>query len=332
MMKQARWAALVAAAFGAALLPGCGGGGSSGTQTTTGPGGGGATNVLFATDFEGDIAAFPTLTPTGASFTGQVVASTSTQGSSLAYDAARDELYSQVSTFVGGSFHAGVEVFAHASTMQAGASPARSVTLAGMNSAEQILLETGSDTLWVNGSDANSTSMVAVFDHASTLSGTVSPSRKVGVSAFDIAVDAGRSLLYAADEFGTVSVFADAATLDGQPMPTRTFGVPEGAGHLTVDGTRDIAYVSSFSTAKIYIVHGASSASGLVPLIEIAFPVPSSSGIATLKVDPLHDRLYVSVGQSVYLFENASTLTAGSSVPVASVSLPGIAVDSYAFP
>lgn len=334
------------AALCAILVAGCGGGGDgssgsgSGSNTGTGTGGTSPGNVLFVGDFTGNIAAYPTLAPTASTFTDHLVAASPVvNGTSLAYDGTRDELYSQVSLSTTG-FQAGIDVFAHASHAAGGIAPSRRITLRGVEIPSGIALDTPSDSLWA-AIGQGSQPLIAVYDHASTLSGSVSPSRAYHIFARNFSVDTSRTMVYAIGHYGEVNVYGGATMLGDHAVPLHTFyamgnnNSTQAIFTLSVDGSRDIAYLADQSAPCVYIVHGASTADGYLSLIQLALPKESfetESATTSVKIDPAHDRLYVAVGSDVYIFENASTLTANSAIPSAAVSDPGAGLQSFAFP
>jgi hypothetical protein len=333
-MKSMNRAALAAvAACALAVLAACGGGGGnsgSGGGNNTGSGGtsgGSSPYVLFASDFSGNVAAFTTLSPAaGTTVSGNLVETVQYTGNTLAYDAVHDELYMLYeNTFATPS--AKLEVFAHASSLKSGAAPARTVVLPDLFGAERMVLDTTHDRLWISGSNNDHLGIVAVYDHASTLTGSASVSRTLAVSTQNMALDAARDVLYLNPAVNEIHVFAGASTLDGAVRPDRVIRGMDSTDSLVLDASRDTLYAVASGSASIYVMHGASTATSVTPS---TIALPAGAYLVALAVDSAHDRLYAGGQEAAYIIDNVSTLGAGAA-PAVKVQAPGSVVAAFAF-
>ena len=338
MNNLSRGARVLIGAVTLAALAACGGGGGGNDGGSSGGNGGGSAGsyVLFATDLNsGTIAAFTTLDPSaGQTLTAHIV-KTHEGGTGIAYDAVHDDLYAmRVNVNLPAVT---IDVFAHASHMVNDAPPARTIQVAGLaDVTNQIFLDTTRDELWVSGEssgNSNTPGRITVIAHASSQSGSVTPTRDItGLPYFaTFALDRVHSTLYLAGGGGGprgVYVFANAATLASGALPTRTIDSVDGRAPylMAVDEQRDILYVPDVSTG-LGIVRNASTASP--SLATVAFP--STTPCLTAVVDSAHDRLYVGAYTNAYVFDNASTLTSASVVPGVTVHADGASIFSFAF-
>ena len=342
-MQSNKFRALAAAVVAALGLAGCGGDGGGGAKPP--PDNGGSTNVLFIGTNDGLVAAFHASTVAGvsyaATFADHAIVNNGVPDSVMltAYDAARDELYVRSSgVVVAGSMPERVDVYAQASHMTAGATPApaRSLTFPGVAGFFSMHYDRVNDTLWVTGElQQDREPILWAFDHASTLSGNVTHSRSVTpvdrlTPPLDVAIDNGRSLLYVLDDgTGEIDVFADPAHVDADAVPVRTF-ISAGIGSaLALDATRDILYVGGYRI-DFYMVRGASTASGrpTTAVIQLAGAIEGPS----VAVDAAHDRLYVGDGWSLFQVDDASTLTDGTALDTTKRLVTDQASMSFAFP
>lgn len=336
-MKLVNRAALAAvAACAMAVLTACGGGGGdSGSGTGTGgnsPGSGGTGGtsspyVLFASDYSGNVAAFTTLSPgAGTTVSGNLLESVPDTGKTLAYDAVHDELYMLYeNTFASPS--AKLEVFAHASTLKAGAAPARTVVLSDLFAAERMVLDTTHDRLWIGGSNNARVGIVAVYDHASTLNGSSSVSRTLAVSTQNIALDVGRDILYLNPAANEIDVFDNASTLSGSVQPSRIIRGMGSDDSLVVDASRDRLYAIATGSGIIYTLNGASTATSATPSTLL---MPVGTYLVALAVDAAHDRLYAGAQDAAFIIDNVSTLSTGVA-PAVKVDATGSVVYAFAF-
>lgn len=328
--------ALVACMLAAALT-GCGGGGGS-SDGGSGGGSSGSTGgyVLFATDINsGTIAAFTTADPTAGQSLAAHIVKTNEGGTSIAYDAVHDDLYAlRVAIDLPAVT---IDVFAHASKMASGAAPARTIQVTGLaDLTNSIALDTTRDELWVSGEGgqtSNNTGRLTVLAHASTLNGSVAPTRDIqGLPSFmTFAHDRVHDTLYLAGGGGVIHgvyVFANASALVSSTAPTRMINGVDGTGTylMTVDEQRDILYVPDVS-AGLGIVRNASTATQSVTTLQF----PSATPCLTAVVDGPHDRLYVGAYTNAFVFDNASGLTSASTVPAVTVHADGASIFSFAF-
>ncbi len=344
--KSATRAALALSLIGAAALSACGGGGSdsgppvNGVQPIV-------VNQLFLEDgHTGQIAAFPDAKPTsGTTFSNHVVAAVSGATGAMAYDAVHDQLYVAVAPT--SSSPAAIEVFTNASTMTAG-KPARTITPDGgipaFSLITKLAIDTSTDTLWVYGRNqagllALTNGSLMAIAHASTTSGSVPAGGAVGVrsggSETFFAYDGTRDVAYltgrvdnAGNDIPGIAVFDAASTTystSGLQTPTSTIAI-DGATDIAVDAAHDALYVAD-PTQGLWIVRQASTGSPVVvgPL--------AMAGVTSVSLDSASDRLVVGAGGSAYVFDQASSLTAGSPFPAATVvdAGSGSAISSAAF-
>lgn len=347
-----RAASAAVAACALAALAACGGGGGGSSDNGTGSGSSGGTGgssggtggvsggsggssspyVLFATDLAGDLAAFTTLSPAaGTTVTGHLVETLPDTGNALAYDAGHDELYVPSNTVVPGiSQTSTLEVFAHASSMTAGAAPSRRVVLPDVFGVDAIVLDTLHDRLWVSGADTNSQGTIAVYDHASSMTGSATASRMLHVGGTSFALDAGRDILYVPAE-GGLAVFANASTLNGGVSVDHGIGGRAWNGDLALDASRDTLYSIDTDTATLYVTRGVSTLATATStsIIPTTITLPAGAQLYSVAVDAAHDRLYVGGQNAAYVIDNVSTLPAGAA-PASMLTTSGL-VTAFAF-
>lgn len=307
-------------------LAACGGdGGSSGGGSTGG-------YVLFATDLNtGTIAAFTTADPSPGQALAAHIVKTNEGGTGIAYDAVHDDLYAmRVAVNLP---NVTIDVFAHASRMTNDPAPTRTIQVTGLSDLNNsIALDTTRDELWIGGvwsSTSNTPGRVIVLAHASTLAGSVTPTRDIqGLPAFlTFAHDRVHDTLYLAGGGGPgIYVFANASTLVSETPPTRVIGVGARTYMMGVDEQRDILYVPDVFDG-LSVVRSASTATQTIATV----PFPSTTPSLTAVADGAHDRLYVGAYTNAYVFDNASALTAASSVPAVTVHADGASIFSFAF-
>lgn len=333
-MQSRKWPLAIACA--SVALASCGGGGGGGGSSSGGSGGSGSgtgsgtggnagssTNVLFATDYtHGTVAGFDTLTPSGETWGDHVLVTVPGGGQSIAWDTARDELYVLVDWLGSPAVHR-VDVYAHASTMQSGATPARSITLSNLNETDAIVLDTPHDRLWIAGmrtNIANDGGELDVFEHASTLNGTPAADRRIVniESIRNMALDTTRSILYT---IGGVRSWEAYAYVDTDSMASGAvpaFYIPgPGSFGIALDATRDILYMPD-TTKGLTIVHGASTAASATT-ITVPF---AGTPVVTATVDSARDRLYLGAYTQAFVIDNASTLASTASLPARAASAP----------
>jgi hypothetical protein len=284
----------------ALVLAGCGGDGGGDTPAPT-------AGTLFLSDpSTGSIAAYPTLVPAaGASFDAGVVASApalsydaahrSWSMQPLAYDAARDELY------VGGvggvldpypSF-AAVRVYAHAST---GATPTRIFWSDKLQAIRQLFLDPATDSLTVTG---------------------------------DSSLRVGSEDLLEVDRFAnasTVSGIVDPAAL---PVPWPAVRANGLSSVLAFDSGRDVFYASHLyadfvgTIAPGIGVFAQASSAPAAPTRMLAAPASPYA----LALDTMHDTLFATDRQGLWIVRNASTTAPTTIGPIAMTGAYGVAVD-----
>jgi hypothetical protein len=269
----------------------------------------------------GVVGAFPVLDPQpGSSVTGKAI-SVPLLGQDLAYVAATDELYAASGL--------NIVVLPRASTASGSVAPSRTITISpsvGLVSSISLFLDKANDILFVGG-ERTYDGVILAINHASTANGTVTPDRTMilgsGVSSFT--VDTSRSLLYVVNSLAGVHVYQNAYAATGAITPSYTMNSVTGSG-LALDASRDRLYVADTSRG-IHIVSQASSSTSYSDLGAIAV---ANARIITL--DQPNDRLYVGAYNNAYVLDNVSALSAGATVPGASITAAGSSIAGFAFP
>ncbi len=155
---------------------------------------------------------------------------------------------------------------------------------------------------------------IIVFERASTLRGSVKPSRTIypaipGAARFgDLILDKERDILYVGSLGNGIAVLNNASKLDGSVVPNRL--VPGGSGTFAIDFKRSILYVKNGNTLiSVY--------SGLETLDLTNSDTPDRRrkviavgrfrNVEGLAVDSARDRLYLGGdNQAIAVVENAS--------------------------
>lgn len=207
-----------------------------------------------------------------------------------------------------------------------------------------MVLDAERDVLWLGGPVSSQGALVkisnisAAYGQIRTLE-SISPNESQPVASYQIwyirssmlmrfAVDPVRSLVYTSDGLGGVF---DLATLTparkgstGEPVyessvaynnaPTRLLfnGTNAFATDVALDATRNRLYFLGGDGREVIMVDGASTAGS--PATFARLPLPTAN--ISIAVDAKNDRLYVGgVDNNAYIFGNASTITAGTTVP-----------------
>ena len=164
---------------------------------------------------------------------------------------------------------------------------------------------------------------VFVVDQASTVSGSVTPSRTIEVAGLSLnSVDAlfydkANDILYAS---GTrtyddvIAVFNNASNRNGSVTPDRVLTFGQHFRYFTIDTTRQIGYVAG--DFGILTVTNMATVNGTVTAARSFSGAPGSGEIyfipSAIAIDPARDRLYVAVNGydgGLHAFDNASTLS-----------------------
>jgi hypothetical protein len=187
------------------------------------------------------------------------------------------------------------------------------------------------DLLYVTaGSSEFAANSIIVFENASTLRGSVKPSRTIypaiGAGTFgDLILDKDRDTIYVNSIDGSIAVLNNASKLNGAVVPNRV--MPVNSGSFAIDFKRSILYVKTgfissmiFAYPDLDTIDVASIDASNRKRKRIA--LSQVSKVDGLAVDSARDRLYLGVdNRAVVVVENASK--AGSIL--ASVSgIPGI--------
>lgn len=302
----------------ALVLAACGGGSSTSTDSTT-PSGAGAT--LFVADrANAAVAVFSTLSPTpGTTLSGRVLSGLTNFEGGIAYDSGRDALYAVTGT--------SISVYAQASTLSGHAVPARTIVPTGTSITVGIAVvyDKTHDRLYFGGAEP-SNGIVLVFEAASTLNGSVAPSRIVRVGSLNaFTVDTQRSILYVGGATIGVDIYDNFDTLSGLVLPSRRINGVSALG-IAVDASRDLLYTSDvFSGVGVFSNASSPTLVSNLALIQI-------SSAYSLAVDPSHDRLYVGAYDKGYVIDNVSTFHGNATAAAAVVSSPTSVISGFAFP
>jgi hypothetical protein len=251
---------------------------------------------------------------------------------SLALDTQSDRLY------VGNQ--AIVRVFNGASFADGGPSPARSFSFAtgpAFNAAS-LFIDPAGNRLYL-GDDL--TSVVGVYDNASTLNNPVDATRTI--TGFDtvlgVQVDTVKDILYVTNKSPTsvytIRVYNGASALTGPATPTHvitphinTSDMP--VGDLFVDAANDRLYVAGGTNTLVMVFEAASTKDGTTtPDKTLTFPIGAITALKTVIV--ANDRLFALGAGGVYLLNGVSSVSAGAvtgkaAIAPAGVSFTGIAV------
>jgi hypothetical protein len=258
---------------------------------------------LFVPDLgHAALTALATLEPVpGAALAGVTIEASKSSGNNVQIDAARDELY-----VIGGRF---VTVYAHASALTSAATPVRSFPLpATLRTPRTLYLDVANDVLYAGGDTADGGGEIVAWAYAHTVRGMpATPSRALfiegGVSFFTI--DTLRERLYVVNSKAGVQVFANADSVSGLLRPSTTIPVL-GMG-LAVDAARDRLYVADMFAGLILV----DAASGASPVVTRTLSIDDARFVS---LDVAHDRAYVSALGSLYVIDNASELTAATTL------------------
>jgi DNA-binding beta-propeller fold protein YncE len=202
-----------------------------------------------------------------------------------------------------------------------GSTPPNRVVSGGLttlSSPRGIAVDMARDQIYVANHAGNS---ILVFHSARTVTGGDEPSRMISnigtpISPTGLFLDTVNDRLYVTSG-NSVLVYDDASGLDGSTvLPDRT--LTGGSTTLSattgiyVDTTRNLLYVANAGiTNQVLVFNNADIAHGnnnITPLRAI----PISSASAGIFVDVMADRLYASSGNSVLVFDGASTANIGS--------------------
>lgn len=323
VFKRAARFAVASMAVGVLVACGGGGGGDGGP----GPGGGGGTQpyVLFASDNIGDLAAFTTLSPAaGTAITAHLVEKIQYTGNTMVYDAGHDELYLLYENVSSPAVQ--LQVFAHASTLKADAAPSRTLVLPDLFYGEHMVLDTQHDRLWITGSDVQHISAIGVYDHISTASGTVAVSRLINAGSHDIAVDAGRDILYLNSFGNEVEVYLNASTLHGSIQVDHVIRGMSSSDGIVLDATHDRLYTRDTGGSNVYVLQNASTT---MTGTQSTIALPTGTYLMSLAVDGAHDRLYAGAQDAAFVIDNVGTLSGAA--PAVKVPATGVVVTAFAF-
>ena len=188
------------------------------------------------------------------------------------------------------------------------------------------------DLLYATASGSEFADFIIVFEHASTLRGSVKPSRTIypailGAASFrDLVLDKDRDTIYVNSIDGNIAVLNNASKLNGSVVPNRV--IPVNSGSFAIDFKRSILYVKNSHTFNSVIFAYPDLDTIDVASIDAAnrkrkmIALSQFSNVEGLAVDSARDRLYLGAdSQAVAVVENASN----AGFLLASVSgIPGI--------
>jgi len=304
------------------LLAACGGGGSSSgnagstgsaseTPPTTTPTSTG--NVLFAPNLgNGIVGAFPTLTLTQGTAQGVQLTLSGMTGINVQYDKAHDWLYAVIANGQQNE----VAVYAQASTASGRLTPARTFQLpAKIVLVTKIVLDPVADKLYVAGEVQSDGSLLLVYANASTATGTPTPVQQfAAVSGLsDFTVDAGRGLVYYSSNAPSMLHRLTLASGTDQSIACN-YCTPDGTA---VDSARDRLYVVDLFKS-VHVITGASTAQ---PTDIASMYVIDAT---YLTYDSHNDRLYVSAGSQVGIYDDVQSVTATLGAALTMVTANGL--------
>ena len=194
-----------------------------------------------------------------------------------------------------------------------------------LSAPQRLFADTANDRLYVANQGGAS---ILIFDHASTLTGNVSPTRSISGSAtlltspLDVALDTVNNLLYVAN--GTsILVFSPASTINGNVPPVHNINLGVSAGGLFLDAANNQLYFSDPGDNAVDRLDSASS-QDVVGIVGGAISGPDTqlSQPRGLELDA-SGRLIVSnsaTPASITLYPNAGTTATGDVLPVIAIS------------
>jgi len=319
--------------LGLLALSACGGGGggsAGGNNAGVGPGPVVSGNMVFVGDTGNyKLAAIDTLTPKPGALSAKIFTSDTTQWLDGAFDGARDELYVAALNKI--------DVYANASKLDGTIKPARTINpdVSGLIFVQRVFLDKANDRLYI-GMKARLNGAVAVFEQASKINGTVTPSRIISGPIFgnSITLDFKRNVLYAlplcCSSPTEIGVMEHIDTARGETPITRKFAVPTYVNNLALDSSRDRLYL--VGDGKVHILNSASTAVGSPAVTSLA--LPTARGIPVLTIDTANDRLYTGSGATAFVLDNASQLNNSSNLvqAVAVMGTPTTNISFFAVP
>jgi 6-phosphogluconolactonase (cycloisomerase 2 family) len=209
--------------------------------------------------------------------------------------------------------------FDQAFTASGNIPPAVTITGAStqLNAPAYIFLDTAADRLYVaNNGDFS----ILVFDNISTKTGNAAPERVITgtatslISPTDVSLDAGRNLLYVADDT-QIEVFGSASTADGAATPLKTYTPGFAVSAVFIDGANDRLYAADQVGNAIDIYDNASTLpSGNITASRTLSGANTHLGApAGIQIDG-GGRLVVSNGsaKSITIYNNAAAVSSNT--------------------
>jgi hypothetical protein len=219
-------------------------------------------------------------------------------------------------------------VFNNAGTVTGNVAPARQLSGLGTGLGRHIQLDTTTDRLYVS---TGAGGQVLRLDNASTAAALTPASRILSPTPFfagtdsitDIALDATHDVLYVGlnrNGAGKVGIILNVSTRTTGNVPLDSeIAVTASTPSITVDGPKNILYVSGLQSAQILVFDNASALSG-TPTPRQIQQLPAVTTQYRLFVETTNDRLYASGMNRVVIINGASTATTAVGAAVAQLS------------
>jgi hypothetical protein len=238
---------------------------------------------------------------------------------SLALDSGRDQLYVSTNT--------SILVFNNAGTATGNVAPSRLLGNLGTGPNRYLALNTASDILYVSIPSGT----ILRLDGASTAGSITGASRTLTLTPFniagdtitDMALDATRDVLYVAlsrGGAGRVGIVPNISQQTTTATITAEIAVSATTPSITIDGPRNVLYVSGLQLAQVLVFDSASTLLGPAPLPNRTIAMPAVATQYRLFVETTNDRLYAAAGNRVVILNGASTATTSVGAAVAQLS------------
>jgi hypothetical protein len=192
-----------------------------------------------------------------------------------------------------------------------------------------IYLDTVNDVLYVTDASPN----IMVFNNISTASGSIAPSRTLGISRVsgsvpvnDLFVDTTHDILYVSGHVGgaggvnrVILVYDSANTISGAVAANRELTFTANIYDIVGDGAQDRLFVADTSASTVMVFDSVSAANGVgTPTRTINLP----NFAQRLAVAAASDRLYAITSNTLGFHIVNSASTANGSVPLRIVTSP----------
>lgn len=260
----------------------------------------------------------------------------------MAYDAKRDRLYISAGSRI--------LMIPKASQASGDVTPAQyDVLSSGLSTYSTMVLDAERDELWLGGPMSRLQGALVKISNISAAYGqirtleAIRPEETRPVASYQVwyirssmlmrfAIDPVRSLVYTSDIIGGVfdlatltparketsgnPVYEESVAYNNAPVRMLFNGTNMYATDIALDAARNRLYVLGSDGREVITVDGASTANTPSTFSRLPLPTVNSS----IAIDAKNDRLYIGgVDNNAYIFNNASTITAGTTVPGTSV-------------